>query len=81
MLMSSLIVSVATIFIMISLLFGIICVGLRLAWGVNKFIFGLGLFWLCPMMFVLVVLLGGFSHLWFPILLAGLFFGRRYRLV
>ena len=80
MLTMSLIASVAIIFLMISLLFGVICVGLRLAWGLTKFIFGLGLFWLCPVMFVLIVLLGSFSHLWFPILLVGLFFGRRYRL-
>ncbi|MBQ1310741.1 MAG: hypothetical protein IIY55_02745 [Blautia sp.] len=61
------------------LLMGVISFGIRMAWGVVKFIFGLGLFWLCPLLFIVVVLFGGFSHLWLPILLIGLLFGRGYR--
>ena len=61
------------------LLAGVISLGIRLAWGVTKFVFGLGLFWLCPVLFVLAVLFGGFSHLWVPILIVGLLLGRGYR--
>ena len=61
------------------LLIGVIRVGLRLAWGATKFVFGLGLFWFCPLLFVLAVLFGWFSHMWLPILIIGLLFGRGYR--
>ena len=63
------------------LLIGVIGAGIRLAWGLTKFIFGLGLFWLCPLLFVVIVLLGGFSHMWVPILIVGLLFGRGFRRV
>lgn len=65
--------------LMIMLLFGVIKAGIRLAWGTTKFIFGLGLFWFCPLLFVLAVLFGGFSHLWLPIVIVGLLMGRGYR--
>ena len=61
--------------LMLMLLFAVVRAGLRLAWGTTKFIFGLGLFWLCPLLFVLVVLLGGFSNMWLPIVIVGLLFG------
>ena len=64
--------------LMLMLLFGVVKAGLKLAWGTTKFIFGLGLFWLCPVLFVLVFLLGGFTHLWLPILVVGLLFGRGF---
>lgn len=64
--------------LMLMLLFGVVKAGLKLAWGTTKFIFGLGFFWLCPVLFVLVVLLGGFTHLWLPILVVGLLFGRGF---
>lgn len=70
---------IGMILFMFMLLVGVISIGIRLAWGVTKFVFGLGLFWLCPVLFVLVVLLGGFSHLWLPILIAGLLFGKGFR--
>ena len=57
----------------------VVSAGLRLAWGTLKFVFGLGLFWLCPLVFLVAVLLGGFRFLWLPILLVGLLFGRGYR--
>ena len=41
------------------LLASVISIGIRLAWGATKFIFGLGLFWFCPLLFVLAVLFGG----------------------
>ena len=64
---------------MLLLLFGIVKTGLRLAWGTTRIVFGLGLFWLCPLLFVLVVLLGGFTHMWLPIVIVGLLFGRGFR--
>ena len=67
------------LFFTFMLLGTILYIGIRLAWGVTKFIFGLGLFWLCPVLFVLAVLLGGFSHMWLPILIVGLLFGGGYR--
>ena len=67
------------IILMVMLLIGVISLGIRLAWGVAKFVFGLGLFWLCPVLFVMAVLLGGFSHMWLPILIIGLLMGRGYR--
>ena len=65
--------------LMIMLFVGVIKVGIRLAWGTTKFLFGLGLFWFCPLLFVLAVLFGGFSHLWLPIVIIGLLMGRGYR--
>ena len=67
--------------LLLMLLIGVIGAGIRLAWGATKFVFGLGLFWFCPLLFVLVILLGGFSHMWLPILIIGLLFGRVFRRV
>ena len=67
------------VILMVMLLAGVIRLGIRLAWGTTKFILGLGLFWLCPVLFVLAVLLGGFSHMWLPIVVVGLLMGRGYR--
>ena len=61
------------------LLVSVISIGIRLAWGVTKFVFGLGLFWFCPLLFVLAVLLGGFSHTWLLIVIVGLLFGGGFR--
>ena len=63
------------------LLIGILSLGVHLAWSTAKFIFGLGLFWGCPLLFFLAVLLGGFSHMWVPILIVGLLFGGGFRRV
>ena len=63
------------------LLVRVISIGIRLAWGVTKFIFGLGLFWFCPLLFVLAVLFGGFSHTWLLIVIVGLLFGGGFRRV
>ena len=61
------------------LFFGIVSLGIRLAWNLTKFALGLGLFWFCPVLFVLAVLFGWFSHLWLPILIVGLLFGGMLR--
>ena len=64
---------------MIMLLVSVISAGIRLAWGATKFLFGLGLFWFCPLLFVVSVLLGGFSHTWLLIVIFGLLFGGGFR--
>jgi hypothetical protein len=69
----------STLIFAVMLLTGVIGFGIRMAWGATKFIFGLGLFWVCPVLFILVVLLGGFSHMWLPILIFGLLFGKGFR--
>ena len=61
------------------LLIGVIKTGIKLAWGMTKFLFGLGLFWVFPLLFIVVVLFGGFSHLWLPIIIVGLLFGRGFK--
>ena len=65
--------------LVIMLFFGIVSVGIRLAWSLTKFVFGLGLFCVFPVLFVLAVLLGWCSHLWLPIIIFGLLFGRGFR--
>ena len=67
------------IVLMVMLLIGVVNAGVRLAWGTGKFLFGLGLFWVCPLLFVAAVLLGGFSNMWLPIVIPGLLLGRGYR--
>ena len=67
------------IVLMIMLLIGVVNAGIRLAWGMGKFLFGLGLFCVCPLLFVVAVLFGAFSHMWLPILILGLILGRGYR--
>ena len=67
------------IVLMVMLLIGVVNAGVRLAWGTGKFLFGLGLFWVCPLLFVAAVLLGGFSHMWLPIVILGLLLGRGYK--
>ena len=67
--------------LMLMLLFSVVKAGLKLAWGTTKFVFGLGLFWLCPLLFVLIVLLGGFTYMWLPIVIVGLLFGSGFRRV
>ena len=62
--------------LMIMLLVGVIRIGIRLAWGTAKFIFGLGLFWFCPLLFVLAVMFGLFESLWLPIVIIALIFGK-----
>ena len=71
--------TLSVLILMIMLLAGVISIGIRLAWGATKFFFGLGLFWFCPLLFVLAVLFGLFSHMWLPILIVGLLFGGMFR--
>ncbi|MBR2561452.1 MAG: hypothetical protein IKE31_04800 [Eubacterium sp.] len=64
--------------LMLFLFLGVLVAGIHLAWGITRFLFGLGLFWLCPLLFVLAVLFGGFSHIWPLILIIGLLCQRGY---
>ena len=68
-----------TMILVAMLFFGILSLALKLVWNLTKFALGLGLFCFCPLLFVLVVLLGGISHLWLPILIVGLLFGGMLR--
>ncbi len=61
--------------LMLVLFIGILFIGLRLAWGLAKILFGLGLFWFCPLLFVLAVVLGLFPHTWLLILIIALICG------
>ena len=72
-----LLISLFVLFIM--LLVSIISLAVRMAWGVTKFVFGLGLFCVCPLLFILVILLGGFSSMWLPIVILGVLFGGGFR--
>ena len=65
--------------LMVMLFVSVISIGIRLAWGATKFLFGLGLFWFCQLLFVLAVLFGGFSHTWLLIVIVGLLFGGGFR--
>ena len=71
---------ITLVFMIMALLTGVVMAAVRFAWGTTKFLFGLGLFCVCPALFVIIVLFGGFSHLWLPIVIIGLLFGRRFRL-
>ena len=70
---------ITLIVFMAMLFFGIVGLALKLTWNLTKFLLGLGLFWFCPLLFVLAVLFGWFSHLWLPILIVGLLFGGLFR--
>ena len=71
--------TISVLILMMMLLAGVISIGIRLAWGATKFFFGLGLFWFCPLLLVLAVLFGGFSHTWLLIVMVGLLFGGGFR--
>ena len=71
--------TISALILMMMLLAGVISIGIRLGWGATKFFFGLGLFWFCPLLFVLAVLFGGFSHTWLLIVIVGLLFGGGFR--
>ena len=57
--------------LMVMLLASVISIGIRMAWG--------AMFWFCPLLFVLAVLFGGFSHTWLLIVIVGLLFGGGFR--
>lgn len=63
-----------TTIILIILLFGVIRIGLRLAWSVTKFVFGLGLFFFCPLLFVIAAATGFFGSMLLPLVILVLLF-------
>ena len=73
------VLTLCVLILTVMLLVSVISIGIRLAWGAAKFLFGLGLFWFCPLLFVLAVLFGGFSHTWLLIVIVGLLFGGGFR--
>ena len=72
---------ILTTVLFIMILVSIVRIGLKLAWNVTKFLLGLGIFWFCPLLFVIVVLLGGFHSLWLPIVIVGVLLGGGFRRV
>ena len=66
--------------IMILLLFGLLSTGFRLAWGIVKFIFGIGLFFICPLLIILGIVFGLLLPILVPIaiiaILCGIGFSR-----
>lgn len=67
--------------IMLIILVSVVMAGISLAWSLAKFICGLGLFFVCPTVFILAAMLGVLGEMWIPILLVGLFSGGLFRRV
>lgn len=55
--------------IAVALLFGLLKVTFRLAWGLIKIMFGVGLFVACPILFIIAAALGLFGSLGIVILI------------
>ena len=55
--------------ILIILLFSVVKIGLKLAWGALKFVFGLGLFFFCPLLFIIAAAMGMFGSMLIPIII------------
>ena len=54
--------------ILIILFFSVLKIGLKLAWSVMKFVFGLGLFFFCPLLFVIAAAMGMFGSMLIPLI-------------
>lgn len=55
--------------ILIILFFSVVKIGLKLAWSALKFVFGLGLFFFCPLLFVIAAAMGMFGSMLIPIII------------
>ena len=55
--------------ILIILFFSVVKIGLKLAWSALKFVFGLGLFFFCPLLFVIAAAMGIFGSMLIPIII------------
>ena len=55
--------------ILIILFFSVLKIGLKLAWSVMKFVFGLGLFFFCPLLFIIAATMGMFGSMLIPIII------------
>ncbi len=71
-------ITLTLILVSVMLFAGVVSFGLRMAWSLTRFVFGLGLFWFCPLLFVLAVVLGGFRNIWLLIVIVGLLCGRGF---
>ena len=71
-------ITLTLILVSVILFAGVVSFGLRMAWSLTRFVFGLGLFWFCPLLFVLAVVLGGFRNIWLLIVIVGLLCGRGF---
>ena len=49
--------------ILIILFCSVVKIGLKLAWSALKFVFGLGLFFFCPLLFVIAAAMGMFGSM------------------
>jgi hypothetical protein len=54
--------------ILIILFFSVLKIGLKLAWSALKFVFGLGLFFFCPLLFIIAAAMGMFGSMLIPII-------------
>ena len=64
--------------LMLMIVIGVIRIGLKLAWGAVKILFGLGLFAVCPMLLIALVFLGFYSSGWLTLIVLGWIFGRGF---
>ena len=68
---------VLLIFLALSL--GVVRFGLRLAWGLLKFVIGIGLFALCPALLAALLIFGFFGHGIIPTIVLILVLARVFR--
>ena len=64
---------------MIALFLGVVRFALRMTWGAVKFLFGLSLFFFCPLLFFAAAMLGLLGSAWLPILIVALICGSCFR--
>ena len=69
----------ALVLLGVFLVFLVIRLALKLAWGILKFFFSLGLFAVCPILFILMGVLGILGTGWWIILLIALFCGLGFK--
>ena len=71
---------IAAVILAVVLVIFLIRLALHLAWGLIKFLFGLGLFALCPVLFVVLGILGLLGSGWWIValvaVLCGIGFGK-----
>ncbi|MBQ9062750.1 MAG: hypothetical protein IJ121_08035 [Eubacterium sp.] len=64
--------------LMLMIVIGVVRIGLKLAWGAVKILFGLGLFAVCPMLLIALVFLGFYSYGWLILIVLSWIFGRGF---
>ena len=66
---------IGTIILAVILVLVVIRVAIHLAWSLIKFLFGLGLFAVCPTLFIILGIMGVLGSGWWIIAAAALIFG------